>query len=126
LWPRPAVLPRPEPMPRPTRRRALLLPADGFIELRRIACSEISLARYRHEVADLVDHAAHRRRIFELDGLADALQAQTAHRCTVILAAGVRALDERHLQFCCVGHSLMPRGFLRWSCRASPRYRRAS
>src|SRR5690349_19452858 len=93
-------------MPRPTRRLALWLPAAGFIVLRRIACSEISLARDRDEVADLVDHAAHRRRVVELDRVADALQAESAHRCAMVAARGVDATNERHLDLAARGRAL--------------------
>src|SRR5690348_14180583 len=91
-------------MPRPTRRRALLLPAEGFSVLRRITGSRISLANYGDEVADLVDHAADGRRVLELDGVADAPEAQAAHRCPMVLPRAPDALDERHLQFLRLGH----------------------
>src|SRR5689334_4741796 len=84
-------------MPRPTRRFALLLPAAGFIVLRRIACSKISLALYPHEVADLVDHAANGLGVGQFDRVADPPQPQSANGRAVVVTAGVRPLDERHL-----------------------------
>src|SRR6185295_19689413 len=91
-------------MPRPTRRRFFLLPAAGLIVLRRIKDSRNSLAHYRYEVADLVDHAADGLRVFELDDLADALQTQAAHRGAVVLARASDTLDERHLQLLVLSH----------------------
>src|SRR5690242_3786262 len=91
-------------MPRPTRRRAFLLPAAGLIVLRRIKDSGISFADNGDEIADLVDHAADGLRILELDHLANALQAQAAHRRAMVLARASNALDERHFQFLVLRH----------------------
>src|SRR5436309_5261766 len=82
FWPRPAVLPSPEPMPRPTRRRGLRAPLPGLIEFSSI-CSSFCAAAYGsehlHEVRDLVDHAAHRCRVFEGRFAVQLAQAEAAH-----------------------------------------------
>src|SRR5579862_1981991 len=92
-------------MPRPTRRFALWLPAAGFIVLRRIACSEISLADNLHEIADLVHHAANRRRVLELDHLADARKSEPSHGRAMVVTARVGALHQCHLQLLRIGHA---------------------
>src|SRR5262245_24003268 len=88
LWPRPAVLPQPEPTPRPTRWRSFFEPGAGLSELSRIDS---------HQVVDLVDHAAHRRRVRDLDRLIDLFQAQAAHRRAMRLLDARDAAQQRHL-----------------------------
>src|SRR5436190_6049096 len=66
LTPRPAVLPLPEPMPRPTRIRALRAPGLSAIWLSFITNPSSHFLIDAHQVAHLVDHAAHLRRIHEL------------------------------------------------------------
>src|ERR1700733_6499616 len=85
--PRPEVLPRPEDEPRPTLSLCLCAPGLLLIWL-----SFILFAFFDDldEVLDRVDHAAHRRRIFQGAGAADLAEAQPAQslRLNVGLAVG--------------------------------------
>src|SRR3954447_26076923 len=94
LWPRPAVLPQPEAPPRPTRCRSLLEPGAGFSSL-----SFMSVIRLvdPHEIVDLVDHAAHRRRVDEFGDLVDFFQAEADHRVARIAPRSGQALQQPHL-----------------------------
>src|SRR6218665_4003036 len=74
-WRRLGVLPRPEPMPRPTRRLACLAPAAGLMLLSCI----VGLSEYLDQVADLVDHAAHRRTVLQFADAVQLAQTQTTH-----------------------------------------------
>src|SRR5215217_178362 len=85
LWPRPAVLPRPEPMPRPTRRRAFLAPAAGLMLFSSIA-SISRRSEHLHQVRDLLDHSAHRRRVLERRRAVGLAQAEAAHGRAMRLA----------------------------------------
>src|SRR5438132_4914290 len=62
-------------------------------------------------MVDLVDHAAHRRRITELDDVVDALQAQAAHRIALRALAAPDALQETHLDLlhCVISSTVLPR-----------------
>src|SRR5690606_30813503 len=55
------------------------------------------LTLYLHQVCDLVDHAAHGRRIDQLGAAIQAAQTQTAHGRAVVLLGTDQALDERDL-----------------------------
>src|SRR6185369_8069297 len=93
LCPRPAVLPQPEPMPRPTRWRDCLAPGAGLMSFSFI------LALQPHEVGDPLDHAAHGRRVDQLDGMVQAAQAEAAHRRAVRFLATLQTLDQLDLDF---------------------------
>src|SRR3954454_12833761 len=94
LWPRPAVLPQPEAPPRPTRCRSLLEPGAGFSSLSFMAVIRLVDP---HEIVDLVDHAAHRRRFDELGDLVDFFQAEADHRGAMITPRSGQALQQPHL-----------------------------
>src|SRR6478736_10530111 len=51
----------------------------------------LSLIHYFYEVTYLVDHAADRRRVFALDGLVHAPEAETADRCAHVVGAADEA-----------------------------------
>src|SRR5687768_1836554 len=93
LWPRPAVLPLPEPCPRPTRFFECFAPLGGFKPVSDIALSNL------HEVTDLVDHAARRRRVDDLDRVIDAAEAEALHRGRLRLVEADRADDQRDRHF---------------------------
>src|SRR5262245_23234311 len=102
LCPRPAVLPLPEPGPRPTRLRRRVEPGAGW----RWPRSMPSALRL-DQVGDLGEHAAHRGRILQDDGLAAPGEPQAAQggalaRARADLAAAQRGL---HHSFTHVAHA---------------------
>ena len=72
---------------------------------RRGAVAAVPLRRSTEE-AHGTDHAAHRRRVGDLDRLADAVQAERAHGAAGAGGVADRALDERHAQL--TGHRPAP------------------
>src|SRR2546425_11757594 len=62
-------------------------------------------------MVDLIDHAAHRRGIDELDHLVDALQAEAAHGVALRALAAVDALKKPHLDLlhCVISSTVLPR-----------------
>src|SRR5215208_5910782 len=91
-------------MPRPTRRRFFLLPSAGLIVL-----SRMLLSLDAEQVAHLVDHAARRRRVDDLDRVVGPLEAEATHGGHVILAAARNTLGKRDLDLFSVGHDYAPR-----------------
>src|SRR5438105_10808934 len=93
LTPRPEVLPRPEEEPRPSL--SLRLWAPGLLE---IWFNFILLALFHHldEVFDGVDHAAHRRRIFQSAGAANLAKAKAAQSRRLNFGLAVGAADLAH------------------------------
>src|SRR5690242_10087645 len=75
LTPRPDVLPRPEEEPRPSL--SLRLWAPGLLAIW-LSFILLALFHHFHKVLDGVDHAAHRRGIFQSAGAADLAQPQAA------------------------------------------------
>src|SRR3954454_5451517 len=116
LWPRPAVLPMPEPMPRPTRRRALREPGADL----RVFSSMMS--EHLHEVADLVDHAAHCGRVLQLGDRVHLAQAEAAHGGAMRFLGADGAAHQLHLDRVLLGgHVVAPirrRTGLPPTCRA--------
>src|SRR5262249_34676152 len=101
------VLPLPDPMPRPTRMRRLRAPALSAIWLSFIVRS-LSGFLGAHEVAHLVDHAAHRRRVLE-DAAAMALvQSQALQGGELIVRAADWAAGLGDLDLLGFGHSHAP------------------
>src|ERR1700674_3882992 len=92
-------------MPRPTRRLARVLPSAGLIALSRISALAL------HEVIDLIDHSAYRRRINKHYRLVETFQTQTANRGAMRLLRSNDALDQRHFHrfLCSVGHCSHPK-----------------
>src|SRR5690554_2142721 len=86
-------------MPRPTRRAAFFEPSAGLMVLSRI--STLAL----HKVRNLVDHAAHLRRVLQLDRVVELAQPEAADGRTVRLLRTDHALDQRDLDLL-VGHRL--------------------
>src|SRR4051794_11705519 len=84
-------------MPRPTRRRALFDPSAGLIVLSRMAAPLFLDLGDLDEVADLVDHAARRRRVDHGDGVVGPPEAETARGGAMILLGAGQALYERDL-----------------------------
>src|SRR4051794_26533117 len=113
-------------MPRPTRRRAFLEPAAGLMVLSRMLRIPFagSLLDHLDEIADLVDHPARLRRVDDFDRVARPLEAQTAHRRTMIFARACDAFGELDLDFLALRH-VTHRGSHRPFYRASPRCRPA-
>src|SRR5438067_3329882 len=72
LCPRPAVLPLPDPWPRPIRFFGCFIPAGGRRLFR-------AMSFHLDEVTNLVNHAARRRRVFQLHRVADPQQAERPH-----------------------------------------------
>src|SRR5438309_435320 len=62
-------------------------------------------------MVDLVDHAAHRRRIDHLHDVVDALEAHAAHRIALRPLAAGDALQETHLDLlhCVISSTVLPR-----------------
>ena len=77
-------------MPRPTRRFACLAPSACLIVLSSIR----DLLEYFDQVADLVDHAAHCRRILQFTGAVELAQAETADGGTVRFLASDRTANQ--------------------------------
>src|SRR4051795_9594018 len=75
FWPRPEVLPVPEPSPRPMRLRALREPGAGLSVCRPIRGSSSAIGDL-HQVAHAMQHAARLLVVLDLDGVADAAQAE--------------------------------------------------
>src|SRR5206468_11996788 len=95
LTPRPEVLPRPEPMPRP--RRFLRRRAPG---LSRISFNLMSLSSGRlvdaHQMVHAANHAAHRRRVLELAGAMQLVEAEPLQGVALGRDAPDRAADLGH------------------------------
>src|SRR5688572_28000760 len=85
-------------MPRPTRWRDCLEPGAGLMSL------SFMLALQPDEIGDALDHAAHFRRIDELDHVIQAAQPEAAHRRDVPGQAACGAPHELHLDFLLVRH----------------------
>src|SRR5687768_4096507 len=117
LWPRPACTPLPDPWPRPTRFFGNFDRSDGFRLLRsisffpapvkgrppcRLPVYRNALAAFlladRHEVTDLVNHAARRRRVHQFDAAVDPAQPHALRRRRLRPVEADDALDERDLQ----------------------------
>src|SRR5437764_15486415 len=64
-----------------------------------------------HEMRDVVDHAAHGRRVDELDHLVDALETEAAHRGAMAAIDGVGAFQKAHLDLvhCVISSTVLPR-----------------
>src|SRR6185369_1774498 len=77
-------------MPRPTRRLACFAPAAGLMPLS-------SMSEYLHEVVDLVDHAAHRRRVLQFAHAVQLAQAEAAHGGAVVGLGADRAAHQLDL-----------------------------
>src|SRR6187455_3681141 len=121
LTPRPAVLPLPEPMPRPTRMRPLRAPALSAISFsfifpyppassQRLGCKPPLSCRLlidAHQVAHLVDHAAHRRRVLEDPAAVALVQAEALQRGELIVRAADRAAGLDDLERLLVRHVLL-------------------
>src|SRR6185295_15371433 len=60
---------------------------------------------------DLVDHAAHGRRVDQLDHVVDALEAEAAHRVALGVMNAVDALQQPHLDLlhCVISSTVLPR-----------------
>src|SRR4051794_15744678 len=117
LTPRPAVLPLPEPIPRPTRMRALRAPALSAISFSLIVLPSAleppvgRSARFlvdAHQVAHLVDHAAHLGRIHELAAAMALVQTQADQRAALILGAADMAAGLGDLDLLAFGHDRAP------------------
>src|SRR4051812_43470102 len=122
LTPRPAVLPLPDPMPRPTRMRPLRAPALSEISFSFIfpyppASSQrpdrtppllCRLLFDAHQMAHLVDHAAHRRRVLEDTAAVALVQPQALQRGVLIFSPPDRAagLGDRYRLL--IGHGHAP------------------
>src|ERR1700722_9612174 len=93
LTPRPDVLPRPEDEPRPNL--SLRLWAPGLLV---IWLSFILLALFHDldEVLDRLDHAAHRRRVFQSAGTADLAEPQATQGGGLNFRLAVGAADLTH------------------------------
>src|SRR5687767_11036388 len=85
-------------MPRPTRWRGCLDPAAGLSSLSFIS------ALQPDQVGNAVDHAAHFRRVDELDHVVQAAQAEAAHRRHVPGLAARGALHQLDLDLLLVRH----------------------
>src|SRR6187455_316722 len=121
LTPRPAVLPLPEPMPRPTRMRPLRAPALSAISFsfifpyppassQRLGCKPLLSCRFlidAHQMAHLVDHAAHRRRVLEDLAAVALVEAQALQGRELIVRAADRASRLGDLERLLVGHAVL-------------------
>src|ERR1700682_222714 len=95
LPPRPPVLPTPEPIPRPMRTRNLREPCLSLISLSCIGLDPSGLlgrllgaiVHDAHEVANLVDHSAHGRRVLQRARTAYLVQPHAAERLRLDLLA---------------------------------------
>src|SRR3990172_771078 len=77
LPPRPPVLPMPEPMPRPMRMRFLRAPGLSAIWFSfMFAVLLLRVADHAHQMWNLADHAARRRRIRQVLNAADLVEAK--------------------------------------------------
>src|SRR5262245_53025570 len=85
-------------MPRPTRWRGCLEPAAGLMSF------SFMLALQPHEIGHPLDHAAHFRRVDQLDRVMHATEAQAAHGCDVRGLAARGALDQLYLDLFLLGH----------------------
>src|SRR5690349_8908702 len=120
LTPRPAVLPLPEPMPRPTRMRRLRAPALSAISLSFIVRS-LSGFLGAHEVAHLVDHAAHRGRILEHAAAMPFVEAEALERGELVVRAADRAAGLGDLDLLGLGHGHAPQAAASLACSPSRR-----
>src|SRR6185437_7177368 len=111
LPPRPPVLPTPEPMPRPTRVRFLLEPGLSRSSFRRVIIevlfSPALFADDANEVRNLVDHAAHFRRVLERRALAHLIEPEADKRSPLVrrTAGGAGDLLDG---YCLVSHLSAP------------------
>src|SRR5262245_55945771 len=97
LCPRPAVLPLPDPWPRPMRFLACFAPLGG-----RRFDRFMSLLSHLDQVPHLQNHAAGRRRVGQLHGVADPPQAEPLDDELLLLVEADPALAQRNFQF--LGH----------------------
>ena len=90
--PRPPVLPLPEPIPRPTRMRFLVEPSLSRISLSFMTLSSLPVDN-AHEVLDLFDHAADRRRVFQGRSTVKLVELETDQRLTLLGLTADRRTD---------------------------------
>src|SRR5258706_1616096 len=107
-------------MPRPTRRLACLAPAPGLMVLSSMFFPQLLGSEHLHQVRDLVDHAAHRGRVFQLALAVELAQAQAAHRGAVRFLGAGDALDQLDLDGFLVAHWVL-QGQPRISSTVKPR-----
>src|SRR5258706_4362707 len=107
-------------MPRPTRRLACLAPAPGLMVLSSMFLPQLLGSEHLHQVRDLVDHAAHRGRVFQLAFAVELAQAQAAHRGAVRFLGAGDALDQLDLDGFLVAHWVL-QGQPRISSTVKPR-----
>src|SRR5258705_7315410 len=95
-------------MPRPTRRLACLEPAPGLMVLSSMMFSSARCLEHLHQVRDLVDHAAHCGRVFELALAVELAQTEATHRRAVRFLGAGNALDQLDLDGFLVSHFNSP------------------